>query len=117
MFVHVPVEAVSVLPWVALPLIVGGTVFTGVRDRASDAGVPGVVGELPDEDEEDDGDEEDDLGFSLAAWAPVAKASPVPKTTAIMVIRLIPTPLGSSRDRAGASATTSGCVSGFSPHP
>jgi hypothetical protein len=70
-FVHVPFEAVSVLPWVALPLIVGGAVFTGGRDPASDAGVPGDVGELPDGDEDDgdeddDGDEEDCFGFALA---------------------------------------------------
>jgi hypothetical protein len=63
-FVHVPFEAVSVLPWVALPLIVGGALFTGGRDRAGDAGVPGDVGELPDGDEEDDG--EDGFGFALA---------------------------------------------------
>jgi hypothetical protein len=74
-FVHVPCEAVSVLPWVALPLIVGGAVFTGGRDRVGDTGVPGDVGELPDGDEEDDGDEDDDgdeedgFGFALAGLA------------------------------------------------
>lgn len=72
MFVHVPVEAVSVLPWVALPLIVGGAAFTGGRDRGGDAGVPGDVDELPDGDEEDDGDDEEDgdeedgVGFAVA---------------------------------------------------
>jgi hypothetical protein len=43
MFVHVPVEALSVLPSVALPLIVGGAVFTGAVDPTAGDGAPGEV--------------------------------------------------------------------------
>ena len=52
--VHEPVEAIKVLPAVAVPLIVGGAVFTGAAGDDGDGtgpsggdGAPGVVGELP----------------------------------------------------------------------
>jgi hypothetical protein len=44
--VHVPVEALRLLPCVALPLIVGTAVFAGAVDAGAGGGEIGATGEV-----------------------------------------------------------------------